>query len=256
MPSPSQDAMNGGRLFMKRKRGLLLLGVLILSTALAGCRVGSQNNSSWDSTERENAVKQTANDLVEAIENYDVAAIRELLAPEFSLTIRDVGLYTADPKNKDLLLEELTRDNEDIYQLSIRQFKGYEMVLDLDSKDQYGLGSNQTSKPFGPYDDNGLRVSGNDITITNTITPGGLVDAICYFEVYEMAPTIGINDFVCTDKGAINFKFISLNGEYKVANMYITFNGTGEGNQVYVPRSMISSTTDSPSGFGFGTYRP
>lgn len=242
---------------MKGKKRLLLLGTLIMSLALTGCRVGSgNNNGEWNSDERDAAARQSVNELVGAIEDYDVATIEGLLAPEFVLEIEDKGLYNPQPKSRAILLNELTDNGEDLYQLGIRTLKGYEMVLDLDAIGQYGVNNGQESKPFGPYDGDGVRISGNDITITNKITVSGIVNAECCFEVYEKAPTMGINDFVCTDKGSIKFELIYLGAEYKIKSMKITFNGTGEGNQIYVPRSMTVSTTTGSSGFGFGIYRP
>ena len=119
---------------MKGKKRLLLLGTLIMSLTLTGCRVGSgNNNAEWNADERDAAARQSVNELIGAIENYDVSTIEGLLAPEFVLEIEDKGLYSPQPKSRENLLKELTDNEEDLYQLSIREFKGYEMVIDLDA---------------------------------------------------------------------------------------------------------------------------
>ena len=211
---------------MKGKKMLLLVGALMLTTVLTGCRVGSgNNNTSWDENERNEAAKKTVIEL------------------EFNLSIKDAGLFNTPDKDTNKLMSEL--ESDELYQLAIRssQKYNYDMIIDMDpiGEGQYGA----SNPKLGMDEDERQR----DMTITKSATVSGLVGIGCYFEVYENANGI-TNGYKETDAGKMTFELKYLGTEYKVSRMIITFNGS---ETVYTPRSMTSNAmSESACGFGLG----
>ena len=232
---------------MDGKKILLLAGALMLTTALTGCRVGSGNNSAWDETVRNEKAKKTVIELIDAIEDYEVAKIDELLAPEFELSIEDKGLFKTPLKNRESLLDELEYDES--YQTLLRASTkyNYDMVIDMDY--MYAVGEEDVYSPENPKSGMDGEDKQRQMNITQNATPSGTVEISCNFEVYENADGITPGDYIVTDTGTMKFELIYLGTEYKVKTMKTVFNGSED---AYTPRSMTYSSMLESDIYGFG----
>lgn len=235
---------------MKGKKMLLLAGALMLTTALTGCRVTSDNNNTWDQNARNEAAKNTVIELIDAIEAYNVSAIEDLLSndKEFTLSIVDKGLFTTPVKSRKVLVEELESDKS--YQTLLRASTryNYDMVIDMDAVGEYGI-----DKTKGGMDTDVAKQRDMTVTTGAVAVSGSSVVIKCNFEVYENADGI-TPGYIVTDAGTMEFELIYLGTEYKVKTMKIVFNGAEE---AYTPRSMtLSDSVVDAYGFGFGQVRP